>query len=127
MILISRNILFDFTASEELKAIQFTVEQRKNVFLIFKEALHNMVKYSDCKAAWITLSLEGNVLIMAIRDDGRGFDPVESLTVQLETLGGEGIRNMQARANEMNANLRILSKRNSGTTVYLTLPLNNVR
>ncbi|MEJ1238395.1 two-component regulator propeller domain-containing protein [Chryseolinea sp. T2] len=126
MILASRNILFDFTADEELKRIQFTVEQRKNVFLIFKEALHNMVKYSDCKTAWITLSLDNNVLIMVIRDDGKGFDPSQSNTdpaFAVESLGGEGIKNMHARANDLNANLRILSKKNDGTTIYLTLPL----
>ena len=74
MILATRNILYDFIADEELKRIQFTGEQRKNIFLIFKEALHNIVKYADCKTACITLSVNNNSLMMTIKDDGKGFD-----------------------------------------------------
>ena len=55
MILAPRNILYDFIADEELKKLQFTGEQRKNIFLIFKEALHNIVKYADCKTVNIAL------------------------------------------------------------------------
>jgi len=126
MILASRNILFDFTAEEKLKGIQFTEEQRKNIFLIFKEALHNTVKYADCKTAWITLSLDNNVLKMVIKDDGKGFEPSQintNGTSAAESLGGNGIKNMHARADDLNANLLILSKRNEGTTIHLTLPL----
>ena len=57
MILATRNIQYDFIADEELKRIQLTGEQRKNIFLIFKEALHNIVKYADCKTARITFSV----------------------------------------------------------------------
>ncbi|MGC3947147.1 MAG: triple tyrosine motif-containing protein [Chryseolinea sp.] len=126
MILTSRNILFDFTVGGEVKSIQFTEKQRKNFFLIFKEALHNMVKYADCKAAWIGLSLDNNVLTMVIRDDGKGFDPSYSSgdrTYAVGSLGGDGIRNMHARADDLNAELRILSNENEGTTIHLTLPL----
>ena len=57
MILAPRNILYDFIADEELKRLQLTSEQRKNIFLIFKEALYNIVKYADCKKCSITLSV----------------------------------------------------------------------
>jgi hypothetical protein len=35
-----------FSCGEELKSIQLTSQQRKNIFLIFKEALYNVVKYA---------------------------------------------------------------------------------
>jgi len=38
-----------------------------------------------------------------------------------EYIGGNGIKNMQARANDMNAKLCIDSKINEGTIVELTL------
>ena len=127
MILATRNILYDFTADEELKRIQFTGEQRKNIFLIFKEALHNIVKYADCKTACITLSVNNNNLMMAIKDDGKGFDvsqiAADTIFTNGESLGGNGIKNMHARADDVNAKLFIHSRINEGTTIQLTLRL----
>ena len=127
LILASRDILFDFTADEKLKGMQFTGEQRKNIFLIFKEALNNMVKYADCKSAWITLSVDNNILIMSIKDDGKGFH-VSQLAADTkfkngESLGGNGLKNMHARADDVNAKLCINSTINEGTTIQLTLRL----
>jgi signal transduction histidine kinase len=127
LILASRDILFDFTADEKLKGMQFTGEQRKNIFLIFKEALNNMVKYADCKSAWITLSVDNNILIMSINDDGKGFD-VSQIAAHTklkngESLGGNGLKNMQARADDVNAKLCITSKINEGTTIQFKLRL----
>jgi ligand-binding sensor domain-containing protein/signal transduction histidine kinase len=127
LILSSRDILFDFTADEKLKGMQFTGEQRKSIFLIFKEALNNMVKYADCKSAWITLSVDNNSLIMSIKDDGKGFH-VSRLAADTkfkngESLGGNGLKNMYARADDVNAKLCINSTINEGTTIQLKLRL----
>ena len=114
MILAPRNILYDFIADEELKKIQFTGEQRKNIFLIFKEALYNIVKYADCKKVSIALSVKNNNLMMTIKDDGKGFDVSQITTNEIipegEYLGGNGIKNMQARADDMNANFASIQK-----------------
>jgi signal transduction histidine kinase len=122
-----RNILYDFIADEELKKIQFTAGQRKNIFLIFKEALHNIVKYANCKTAGITLSVQNNDFIMTIKDDGKGFDVSYITTNEIlsegKSLGGNGIKNMNVRADDMNARLCISSKINEGTTIRLTLHL----
>ena len=125
MILTPRNILYDFILDEELKKMQLTSEQSKNIFLIFKEALYNMVKYSDCKKADITISAQKNDLMMIIKDDGKGFNTFRPTANEIipsgEYVGGNGIKNMQARADDMNATLCINSKINEGTTVQLTV------
>jgi signal transduction histidine kinase len=123
MILAPRNILYDFIADEELKRLQFTGRQRKNIFLIFKEALYNIVKYADCKTTSITLCVQNDNLMMIIQDDGKGFDASTSGEIHIagEYLGGNGIKNMTARADDMNARLSINSKIKEGTTVQLTL------
>jgi signal transduction histidine kinase len=127
MILAPRNILYEFTVDEGLKEIQFTGEQRKNIFLIFKEALHNIVKYADCKTAHITLSLKNNNLVMTVRDDGKGFDVSQITANEIfpigDYLGGNGIKNMHSRADDLNATLCIHSTVNEGTTVQLVLDL----
>ena len=127
MILAPRNILYIFCADDELKKYQFTGEQRKNIFLIFKEALHNIVKYADCKTVNIKLAVKNNHLMMIIKDDGKGFDASTIMMNKIfpeehESLGGNGIKNMHTRAGDMNAKLCIDSKMNEGTIIQLTLP-----
>jgi signal transduction histidine kinase len=127
MILAPQNIQYDFMADEQLKKMQFTGEQLKNIFLIFKEALHNIVKYANCKTVHIALSLKNDNLLMAVRDDGRGFDSSQLITNEIhkqsEYLGGNGINNMHSRAHDLNADLCIHSAINEGTTIQLTLAL----
>lgn len=129
MMLAPRNILYDFSAGDELKTIHLTGEHRKNIFLIFKEALHNIVKYADCKKVHIVLAAQKNGLAMIIHDDGKGFDVAKVTTHDIshdgEHLGGNGIRNMRARADDMNASLCIDSKLNEGTSIQLTLSREN--
>jgi signal transduction histidine kinase len=125
MILAPRNMCYDFAADEELKAMHLTSEQRKNIFLIFKEALYNIVKYAACKNVHIVLTAQKNGLAMIIKDDGKGFDVskviANGVVHESKYLGGNGIKNMQVRAGNMNAGLCIESKINEGTTVQLTL------
>jgi ligand-binding sensor domain-containing protein/signal transduction histidine kinase len=127
MILTPRNILYDFIIDEGLKKMQLKSEQSKNIFLIFKEALYNMVKYADCKKAVIEFRLQKDDLVMIIQDDGKGFDAYRTAAIERvsagEYVGGNGIKNMQARADDMMAKLCINSKIDEGTTVELTLRL----
>ena len=64
---------------------------------------------------------------MAIKDDGKGFDvsqiAADTIFTNGESLGGNGIKNMHARADDVNAKLCIHSKINEGTTIQLTLRL----
>jgi ligand-binding sensor domain-containing protein/signal transduction histidine kinase len=126
MILSTRSILYHFTADDNLRMVQFTGEQRKNIFLIFKEALHNIVKYADCKTVDVTLSICNKNLVMLIKDDGKGFDVskvARNGIIPGELMGGNGIKNMQARAEDINAIINIHSKMHEGTTIQLTLLL----
>jgi ligand-binding sensor domain-containing protein/anti-sigma regulatory factor (Ser/Thr protein kinase) len=127
MMLAPRNILYDFVADAALKKIQLTSNQRKNIFLIFKEALHNIVKYANCKKVSIALSEKNNHLMMMIKDDGKGFDGSQitgsEIFPQGENLGGNGIKNMHARADDIKAKLCIDSTINEGTTIQLTLQI----
>src|SRR4029450_9516741 len=48
---------------------------RREVFLIFKEAVNNAVKHSACAAATLALTIEGSLIRLEVRDNGKGFDP----------------------------------------------------
>jgi signal transduction histidine kinase len=125
MILAPRNIMYELVADEELKSIQLTSQQRKNIFLIFKEALYNVVKYANCKNVHVVITRQKNGLAMIIQDNGQGFDAnrafADGMPSKGEYLGGNGIKNMKTRADDMNAALHIDSKINEGTIIRLTV------
>lgn len=109
-------ILFSFSEQGELNNIKLSVSQRNNLYLIFKEALNNAVKYSKAKEITIILKRESGTLIMQVADNGKGFN------VQ-QPSSGNGLKNMQLRASDMNAKINFHSLLNRGTTVLLLTPI----
>jgi signal transduction histidine kinase len=91
-------------------------EARRQVFLIFKEALANISRHSG--ATHVTLSVEcgTDTLRMEIHDNGRGFAP------RIPT-GGMGINGMKERARNLNGRLELASTPGSGTRLVLLAPL----
>lgn len=108
----ARNIEHTFKAGEDLSDLKLTIEDRRNLFLIFKEAVNNLVKYSGASRVKIQMNRAGNGVILTIADNGKGFDTAKDFN-------GNGINNMRARAREMHASIQITSVHNEGTTVEL--------
>ena len=115
-VLEAKNIDFTFHVDEAVKELKLDMEARRDFFLLFKEAVNNLAKYSECRHAAIDLLVHHSTLIMKIRDDGKGFD------VQAAD-NGNGMTNMKKRAQSLNGSLRIDSAPKSGTLVELEVPL----
>jgi signal transduction histidine kinase len=90
------------------------MELRKNLYLIFKEATNNLVKYSQADSAIFSITRSKNNLTMLIRDNGKGFD------INRESQGN-GLRNMKNRAEEIGAKFLIESEPGKGTTIQLLI------
>jgi two-component system sensor histidine kinase UhpB len=111
----SRNISTSIEL-DELEKVKLTMEQRKNVYLVFKEALNNAVKYSGTQKADIKITSQNKELTMLVRDYGKGFRP--------DTTGeGNGLNNMKNRAKALNGKLDIASGTGNGTSIQLSIPL----
>ena len=102
-----------FVQQERLGSLSLTMEQRKNIYLICKEALNNAIKYSACTRLDVRAEVNGAVLEIRIADNGQGFD-VNNVR------RGNGIINMQNRAQEIKASLEITSREGQGTIVCLS-------
>jgi signal transduction histidine kinase/ligand-binding sensor domain-containing protein len=88
---------------------------RRQVYLVFKEAVNNAVRHSGCSAIEVTLAVGGRELKLTVADDGRGFDPsAES--------DGNGLASMRRRAAAIGARLDVRSAEGRGTTVALAVP-----
>ena len=92
--------------------LQLDSETRRNVFLIVKEALHNVVKHAQARTVQVVLHWE-NGLHVEVRDDGQGFSGAEG--------GGNGLRNMHKRAAMLGGTLEVRSE--GGTAIMLRVPL----
>jgi signal transduction histidine kinase/ligand-binding sensor domain-containing protein len=116
MTLTPLDVVCDFIVDQQKGKIQLTIEQQKNVFLIFKEAVYNIAKYAECKKVNITLYTENKFLEMIIQDDGQGFDISTN-----NAYNGNGLKNMQRRAKDMKAIFSLNSQKGLGTRIELTL------
>ena len=121
----SKNILLHFDVNEKVEQLHLDMIQRKNFYLIFKEAINNATKYAACKNMWVTISLNGNKkLSMIIKDDGKGFETgMADEKKWNEIKGGNGLDNMYRRAAEIKGQLNVDSRLNEGTTISLQFSL----
>jgi two-component system sensor histidine kinase UhpB len=110
----AKKIEFTFHSDEKLNDKKLSLEQRRNFYLIFKEAINNLVKYSNATRVAITLASENNYIKLLIRDDGVGFDMAADTS-------GNGLKNMKRRADEMKAQFKIESNMGNGTLIELKL------
>lgn len=107
------------TAAPQLERHHLTPEQRRALYLIFKEAVSNIARHADCRNASCEITVERQELVAVVEDDGRGL-PVEQ---QENGRGGRGLLNMRARAAELGGRLEIESRPGNGTRLRLRLPL----
>ena len=105
-------INYYFNEEGSLDKTQLNLEQRKDIYLVFKEAINNAVKYSKATEVNIVLQKKNDSLKMIIMDNGEGFNAEAGYP-------GNGLKNMQSRAATMNAVLRIDSIKGTGTTIAL--------
>ena len=106
-----KDILMDFQKNINNSNKNLKIDFRQNLFLIFKEALNNSVKYSECTKITVNISYQKE-FTMKISDNGKGMD----LTKQYK---GNGLKNMKMRANRIGGKIKFEST--NGLTIYITL------
>ena len=113
-ILRAKKIEFSFRADESLNDLKLSLLARRNFYFIFKEALNNLIKYSQAKRVSILLEKKSTNIQLTIHDDGVGFDTKSKYN-------GNGLTNIRRRSKEINAQLSIESAPGMGTKIQLTL------
>ena len=109
------NTKITFKIDDRIKEASLNMVQRRNVYLIYKEAMNNAFKYAKANRIKVNLFPHLKDLQMTIEDDGIGFD-AENMGSKL-TLGGNGLNNMVSRAEELEGGLAIDSKPGDGTRI----------
>lgn len=113
-VLSSKDIAFDFDVQPDLMKANFSMEQRKNLYLIFKEAINNIVKHAYATKVTVTITSSKDQMEILIEDNGQGFDTSEEFQ-------GNGLYNFKERADEAEIDLLIESKLKAGTKVSMKI------
>jgi len=102
---------------------RLAAEVETAVFRIVQEALTNVFRHSEAHKVWISLTQRDGMMVVAVRDDGKGIG--ERIVELRPDSIGVGIGGMIQRAKEFGGELR-LSNAHPGTLVELTLPCRSV-
>lgn len=95
--------------------VELSAEKLRHLHLIVKEAVHNAVKHAKPTEVYVHTRIFSDVLVIHVADNGRGFDTSSAS-------GGNGLRNMTARAELLNGQINVYST-SRGTQVVLAIPL----
>lgn len=110
-----KEIDIQMNVEKEALVQNLNMGDRKEFFLIFREAVHNIAKHSEAQKVEISVTKKGNFLEMKIHDDGKGMNT-------LENTFSNGLKNMEIRAKSLKGNLKINSEPGKGTTICLEFP-----
>lgn len=113
-------IKWSFEFPKDYPENNLTPETKRNVFFIYKEALNNIIKHSGATNVFIKLKIRDKSLLLAIKDNGRGFSPGTGFS-------GNGLKNMENRAKEIHGILKLKSSPGKGTTLALAVNITQVR
>ena len=113
-----RDIELQFNVPKD--SLKLGVDVRRDLLLIFKEAVNNAARHSGCTKVDIDLQLQQSQLVLEIIDNGKGFD-------QSREGEGHGLRSMKRRAKALGGTVEIISSRGIETIIRLRIPLRRSR
>jgi signal transduction histidine kinase len=105
-----RDIDLEFNAPASETDLKLSVGMRRDVLMIFKEAVNNAARHSLCTLVKIDFRVENSLLYLRVEDNGRGFETVEESD-------GQGLRSMMRRSRSLSGELNIQSKPGHGTII----------
>jgi len=112
--------ILQFEEPDHIPDVALSGEVRRNIFLVVKEALHNIQKHSEAKRVKFQIALS-NELMISIADDGKG------ISSEKKNAFGNGLINMKQRMKQIHGDLKIISpvENHQGTKIEIIFPLKN--
>ncbi|HEX3624032.1 MAG TPA: two-component regulator propeller domain-containing protein [Verrucomicrobiae bacterium] len=110
---------------EQCPPRELSTDLRHHLFMVIKEALHNIVKHARASEVQLRIQFAGETLNIAIEDNGCGFDPALARNGTAGDALADGLRNMRQRMNDIGGEFDFQTGVGIGTTIHLRLPLTN--
>ena len=106
------NIEAIIKADSDVNSRQLTKEEKRNLFLICKEAINNSIKYAGASQIDVAISANGKKIQIVVTDNGKGFNVDE-------VKKGYGLKNMQYRAGQIKYKVSLVSSPGNGTQIKI--------
>ncbi|MDX2286623.1 MAG: two-component regulator propeller domain-containing protein [Bacteroidia bacterium] len=119
-LLLPAGISAGFQIAPAFEALSISMDARKNLMLIYKEALHNAVKHAQAAQVQIRLLIRSQHLLLEIEDNGTGLPPGHPAH-------GYGLESMRRRAADLGGTLELLPAPGGGLLLRARLPLRRLR
>lgn len=110
------NITYEITTEVSDSDEKINPEIKRNIYLIYKETLNNIMKHSNANNAKILIKKVDHDFLLSVSDNGTGYD-------EKNIKAGNGLRNLNTRAEQINAELSINSVLTKGTEVTLKIKI----
>ena len=105
----------EFTVDPTVQGRALPLEFKRQVLLVFKEALHNLMRHAQAGHAVVRVGGDAKLFTLELEDDGRGFD-------REAPVSGAGLTGMKQRAATLGGALEIRSAPGQGTQLRLAVP-----
>ncbi|MBN2789966.1 MAG: ATP-binding protein, partial [Candidatus Delongbacteria bacterium] len=109
------DMIIIFNSSGLNREKKISSELRQNLYMIFKEALNNSIKYSKAEKIDVSLTLDKKTLTLKVKDNGKGF------AVEKQSFGGHGMKSMKNRAEKISGVLDIVDDNGVQITINVNL------
>ena len=109
-----RGVRTTLNAPQQPSSLMIGLDFRRNVFLFYKECLHNIARHASASDVVIDVQIHAGVFSLSVRDNGAGFDTGHATT-------GSGLHSLRNRARELGGVFTIDSAPSRGTTVSLVI------
>jgi two-component sensor histidine kinase len=106
----SVGISFKVKNIDKTNDVKLPMDYKQNLLLIFKEGINNSIKHSKCNKIILEANIRGDIIEMILSDDGIGFD-------EKNTAAGNGLKNMESRANKIGGEMKWYSSSDRGTVI----------
>ncbi len=100
--------------------VRLPMEYKQNLLMMFKEAINNAIKHSNCKKITLEANVKNDIIELTLTDDGTGIDKSKNKT-------GNGISNMESRAEKLGGSVKVISVLNGGTQVIFIAKLSRFK
>jgi signal transduction histidine kinase len=118
-LLSSQGIDFELRTPQLDKNVELSLQARRQVFLIFKECIHNAARHSRCTAVVAELKIVDREAMLFIEDNGTGLRAEEKTS---QWTGGTGLANMRRRSQELGGRMELTSNPGKGCCVSIHFP-----
>ena len=104
---------------ESIRQLQFEQQNELSIYRIIQEVVNNTIRHSEAGSIELSLAQQTQKILLSIRDNGKGMD-----AGSIENAKGIGWKNIRARVNLLEGEMKVQSEKSAGTQIEIILPKN---